>query len=209
MRSVLHVGWRVSPLALPRIRRYCEHCKQRTAFDCSGKFRSNAHRKRLDVWLIYRCSRCEATWNCPIHERCSVADIEPALLQAYAENSAEAVRRHAFDLANLRRHGVEPEAAAEVAVRKRVTVGAVCNTERLVISLALAGPCALRLGRLLARELGLSRSRLQALHDSGTLVLSPAGAKRLRQPPRDGQSVVLHLERVPDFAEAILVRAVG
>jgi hypothetical protein len=209
MQGVLRVSWRVSPLTAPQVWRHCERCKQRTPFDCSGKFRSNAHKKRIDVWLIYRCVRCDATWNLPIHERRRIVDFEPAQFQAYAANEAEVVRRHAFDLANLRRHGVEPEAAAEVAVRKRVTVGAVCNTERLVISLALAGPCALRLGRLLARELGLSRSRLQALHDSGTLVLSPAGAKRLRQPPRDGQTVVLHLERVPDSAAAILQRAVG
>jgi hypothetical protein len=209
MQDVLHVAWRVSPLAYPRVWRRCDHCKERRPFDCSGKFRINAQKKRLDVWLIYHCGRCGQTWNCPIHERRAVTDLDPALLQAYAANDADVARRHAFDLAGLQRHGGLVEAVAEVVVRKEMLDGMVRNAGLLVIDIALAGPCGLRLERLLTRELGLARSRVQALHREGALALAPAGRKLLRQPPRDGQSVTLHLARLSDLAVSILDRAIG
>ncbi|TIW01475.1 MAG: hypothetical protein E5V74_14180, partial [Mesorhizobium sp.] len=47
--------------------------------------------------------------------------------------------------------------------------------------------------RLLAGELGLSRSRLQALDDRRRLTIEPDGAKALRKPVRDGLAVRIDL----------------
>ena len=33
-------------------------------------------KKRIDVWLIYRCLACEEAWNLPIFERVGIGDIE-------------------------------------------------------------------------------------------------------------------------------------
>ena len=43
-----------------RIRVYhrCGGCGKKREFVNSGKFRVNANGKNVDVWLIYRCSKC-------------------------------------------------------------------------------------------------------------------------------------------------------
>lgn len=209
MQGVLHVGWRVSPLAFPRVWRHCDHCKEHRPFDCSGKFRINAQKKRLDVWLIYHCRRCGRTWNCPIHERCRFENIGSARFQAFSENAPELVRHHAHDVAHLRRHAGHVEPASDIAVEKVVQSGAQQDAGLLVVTLALAAPCELRLERLLARELALSRSRLRALHEAELLSFSPSGRAPLRQGLRDGQQVVLRLDRLASLSAQVLRAACG
>ena len=41
----------------------------RRPFISSDRFRVNANKQRLDVWLIYRCGCCEQPWNLAVHER--------------------------------------------------------------------------------------------------------------------------------------------
>lgn len=60
-----HIIWRVSPAAYPKIIRCCKRCAH-MSFLNSGQFRVNANGHCLDVWLIYKCESCEATWNMEI-----------------------------------------------------------------------------------------------------------------------------------------------
>ena len=61
---------------------------------------------------------------------------------------------------------------------------------------------------LLAGELGISRSRLQALEEKRLLVVVPDGAKALRKPARDGTTVRIDLAGEAD-REAIISAASG
>ena len=49
------------------------------AFVCSERFRVNAQKKSLDVWLNYRCDSCEDVWKFPLLERRPVSELGPAL----------------------------------------------------------------------------------------------------------------------------------
>jgi hypothetical protein len=69
-------------------------------------------------------------------------------------------------------------------------------------------PTSLRLDRLLASELGLSRSRLQALEERRLLVVDPDGAKALRKPARAGTTIRIDLAGQPD-RQAIISAAGG
>lgn len=69
-------------------------------------------------------------------------------------------------------------------------------------------PTSLRLDRLLAGELGISRSRLQALEEKRLLVVVPEGARALRKPAGDGTAIRIDLADEPD-REAIISAAVG
>ncbi|MGF1609101.1 MAG: DUF1062 domain-containing protein [Kiloniellales bacterium] len=210
MQGVLHVGWRVSPLASPRVWRHCDHCKERRPFDCSGKFRSNAQKKRFDVWLIYRCAGCGQTWNCPIHERCRFVDIGPAEFQAIAENSPALVRHYAHDGDRLRRYADRVEPSAAQRVEKRLREGSPEGARRLVIALALAAPCEVRLERLLGRELALSRVLLRELQAAGTITITPSGRAALRRPARDGQAVTWELSRLAaEMTKSLVAAACG
>lgn len=156
-------------------------------FACSLKFRANAQKKRFDVWLIYRCSACEDTWNLPLFERAAVGEI--AAFDAIAHNDPALALNYAFDRARLLRHGAV-EDGPEVSIRKQHDAGCPRTASTIAIALALARPCGWRLDRLLALGLGLSRGELGRLHETGAL---PAARKSLRSSISDGQTIAINL----------------
>jgi hypothetical protein len=188
----LRVTWRVTPLQPPLVRRHCSRCSGAKPFACSLKFRTNAQKKRIDVWLIYRCSACDEVWNLPIYERVDLGEIAPAAFDGIARNDPALVRRHAFDRTRLMRHGVIEE-GPDVAIRKSHDAGCARTAGAIAIAIALVLPCGLRLDRLLTGGLGLSRAQLARLHDSAALRLLPVTRKALRSPAVDGQVILIDL----------------
>jgi len=90
---------------VPSVIRRCKKCSVKTEFDMSGLFRINANKKSLDVWLIYRCSVCDSTWNFSIYTRISPQAIEPELLDRFHENDLDLAVHYATDTALLKRNG--------------------------------------------------------------------------------------------------------
>ncbi len=192
MHETLRVTWRVTPLQPPLVRRHCSRCAGEMPFACSMKFRINAQKKRIDVWLIYRCIACADVWNLPIFERVGVGEIAPDAFDAIARNDPAFALRHAFDRTQLVRHGFI-EGSPDVSIYKSHDEGRALGVATLVITLALALPCGLRLDRLLTRGLGLTRTQLGRLHDAGLLRLAPSTRKALRNPAADGQTIAIDL----------------
>ena len=206
MSGTLRIHWAIAPEIAPRPLINCNRCGAVKAYCCSDKFRVNANGKRIDVWLIYRCIDCDNSWNFGIFERRNRRDIEPTLLAALESNDPALARRHAFDVLALRSRVGRVEEFSDVAVHKHRLGGE--GATALEIGLALEMPTSLRLDRLLAGELGISRSRLQALEEKRLLVVVPDGAKALRKPARHGTTVRIDLAGEAD-REAIISTASG
>ena len=203
MHETLRVTWRVTPLQPPLVRRHCSRCAGEMPFACSMKFRTNAQKKRIDVWLIYRCIACDDVWNLPIFERVGVGDIAPDAFDAIARNDPAFALRHAFDRTQLMRHGPIEE-SPDVSIHKSHAEGRALGVAAIVITIALALPCGLRLDRLLACGLGLTRTQLGRLHDAGLLRLLPLSRKALRNPAADGQTIAIDLASLDaTFAETL------
>ncbi|WP_299397889.1 DUF1062 domain-containing protein [Pelagibius sp.] len=198
MSDTLRVLWTLVPQRAPQPWLHCSHCGDPKPFESSHKFRLNANGKRLDAWLIYHCRACGQTWNRPLLERRPAASVDPQLLAALQQNDPHLARHLAFDIEDLRRRSARIEACGGAKVKK-VALGLPTRpAARLEIGFALAVPVSLRLDRLLAAELGLSRKRLHCMQDEGKLVVSPAGARRLKKPPRDGWRLALDLSQEDD-----------
>ncbi|RWE64008.1 DUF1062 domain-containing protein [Mesorhizobium sp.] len=206
MSSALLVRWTIAPAIAPRPLINCNRCGGVRPYRCSEKFRVNANGKRIDVWLIYRCVSCDNSWNFTILERQNRHDIEPALLAALESNDPALARRFAFDAAALRNRAGRLEESSDVTVRKELLDGEPGRADALALELRLEGTTPLRLDRLLAGELGLLRSSLQALDDRRRLTLEPDGAKALRKPVRDDLAVRIDLAGEAD-CRAILLAA--
>ncbi|MER8489556.1 DUF1062 domain-containing protein [Mesorhizobium australicum] len=198
MSSALRIHWTIAPEIAPRPLINCNRCGFVKAYRCSEKFRVNANGKRIDVWLIYRCVDCDNSWNFGILERCNRRDIAPALLAALESNDPSLVRSHAFDIVALRNQVGRVEEFPDAVVRKRVIGGIKRGAMALELRLGLEVPVSLRLDRLLANELGISRSRLQALDERRLLTIEPDGAKALRKPVREGVTIRIDLASEPD-----------
>lgn len=180
MSRALSVLWTVTPSIYPQPWRSCSRCGEPRPFRCSGKFRLNANGKRLDAWLVYKCMACDGTWNHAVMERRAARDFEPAILAALEANDANLVRRFAFDLAALGKSVHRIEEFAEVTVLKTLLGEAPVHVPSLEIALDVPVPISLRLDRLLAAELGLSRNRIAAMAQAGRISASGAPNKRCR-----------------------------
>jgi hypothetical protein len=181
--------WEVTPLASPRLIRHCPGCNETRPFVCAGTFRVNAHRKRLDVWLNYRCERCDAAWKCPVIERQPVAEIEPQRLEAFFRDDPLLAHRLAFDIVKTQRAPID--ATTEVHVKRLTVAPTIDDLAPLCIRLAVPLPCNVRLDRLLAQQLRMSRAALQEFDRRGDLRVWPPRDRALRTTIRNGQCIRL------------------
>ena len=148
--------------ALPTITWRCPGCHRTEPFACSERFRANANGKLVDIWLIYRCTRCEATKNLTVVERTPVRRLDPDLLRAAEENDGPVARRLARDVDLLRRNG------AAVAAGDAWVLAATAEEDdggagdgALELHLDLPEPLLVRLDALVAGVVGRSRREVR------------------------------------------------
>ena len=181
--------WRVHANTLPRVWRHCSGCGETGAYECSENFRVNAQKKIIDVWLIYKCSTCDATWNYPIVSRRAVSDISCELRYSFEQNDACLARKYAFDTNALRRYSnrIEFGEAVEV-VRTRMHVD---NEIGDRIQIEVDHACHWRLDKLLSRQLHVSRGQLAAWGEAGKIEVRPQTRKSLSMRIQSSLEVVL------------------
>ena len=192
MSDVLRVHWTITPANAPEPWLNCSRCRDTTRFRANGKIRVNANGKRLDAWLIYKCTSCDNTWNRPIVERKHVSTIDPHILASLQANDPELSRRLAFEKWPRKLKVMHFD---DATVRKQVMLEGAGPAGRLEIVCVVPETTGLRVDRLLATELRLSRSRIRSMQDAGHLVACPDG---LHRPLRDGLRVTIDLRNVHD-----------
>ena len=160
----LQVRWTLIPKIAPQPWIACSGCGGLRAFQSSDKIRLNANGRKLDAWLIYKCTGCDKTWNRTIFERKNVRDIDSATLEALQSNDPDWIRAETFNLEALRRKSQRISEFAEFEIRKEL-LRETPDWKHLEIELSISFPTSARLDRLLASELRVSRSQLNALHE--------------------------------------------
>ncbi|MCE5235050.1 MAG: DUF1062 domain-containing protein [Clostridiaceae bacterium] len=171
--------WRARPQGLPRAIKYCGRCGRKTEFYCSNSFRVNAQKKTLDVWLIYKCEVCDATWNVELYSRVGAGTLEKGLYEGFLKNDAALAARYALDAAFLAKNGAEADMdALPFEVEGELPAPDTCGAQ-VVLECAFGA----RLDRLLKEKLCLSRAAVQRLMETGGIRLAgetQKGIKNLR-----------------------------
>lgn len=209
MTGTILVSWQVAPLSLPQVQRPCSNCGRSRPFRSSGKVRLNANGRRLDAWLIYKCSTCDQTWNLPLLDRVPVAEVPPADLVAMQISDPAWVHARAFDLAALRRHALQVILPTDLTVAKGLPSAANADWSRIALTIEALWPVGYRLDRLLAQELGLSRSFLAALQASGGLYVAKASRQALRTPLAGSILLLFEFDRIAERMRPGLAGAFG
>jgi hypothetical protein len=170
MNSNNIVTYEIIAQETPNVIRSCRNCKRSTEYFCSDKFRVNANQKMVDIWLIYKCIHCEATWNCPILSRVNVSRIDPALHQKFMNNDKETIWYYAFQINKLRKlcDAVNKDIKYEVRKGKSESV-----SNELTIRICCKYDFGLRIDRLLADILNISRSKVNTMAKAEMVLLSP------------------------------------
>ncbi|MFB4310316.1 DUF1062 domain-containing protein [Actinomadura sp. GTD37] len=151
--------WVVRRTGLPLLSLRCADCRSESAAAGAGRFRVNANGKRLDVWLLVRCTSCDRTAKLTVHERAPVASLDPADLNGYRANDPELVASTLLDplLARRDRFTLDWTGAW------RLDAPPVPLDERwpVRVEVVFADPVPVRPERLIAQGLGLSRNEVR------------------------------------------------
>ncbi|MDP4094304.1 MAG: DUF1062 domain-containing protein [Bacillota bacterium] len=101
------VNWDIVYTSPPPVIRYCSKCGKKSEYISTSLFRVNAQRRYLDIWLIYKCSDCDSTWNMSIYTRINPKSIAPDILEGFLVNNTELAEKYAMDIGLIQRNGAQ------------------------------------------------------------------------------------------------------
>ena len=169
MRALHTTIWTLVSEGEATLSERCTSCGKPQPLVCTGKFRVNAHRRRIDVWLLFHCPQCQATLKQTVLERMPVNRIPARDLLAYQNN--------------------DPALAQEIAVRMGATVpfrieGRIPPPPFVAIIEGAMGTHG-RVDRLIANAMGWSRSYVIRSFKAGLIHVEGG----IRQRIRDGLQI--------------------
>lgn len=160
--------WEVIPKSLPVVKRNCSGCGRKTTFINSRKFRINANKGKLDIWMIFQCENCKKTWNMTLYERLNKNEMIPEIYQKLMENDLDLISKYAFTLSHYQANKAAPEIdLVEFEVVKTITP--LHDVEAEMILIKSPQMLSLRLDKFLAEQLTVSRSQIQKEIKNGNL----------------------------------------
>ncbi len=162
--------WKVELLSPPPAVRHCKKCGTKTEYASSGLFRVNAQRKYLDIWLIYKCTQCDSTWNMTIYTRVNPQSLPRERLAGFHENARELAQRYAMDTGLLCQNGASP---GQPRFRVSGDVPAPGTLARVRISGVYAS--GLKVASIVREKLGLSGKAFKQLVSAGA-IQGPTGS---------------------------------
>lgn len=138
----------------PRLPLFCSRCNEETPFLCRERFRINAQKGLLDVWLLYRCPHCGLAGRWRVHRRIPARELGTRGLEDYQRDAASLVWQHAF--------GAPTKEAVPYAVMRPTLCASRGSARSSPLEVEIVQPhlCRVRWDRMIARELGFSRSEV-------------------------------------------------
>lgn len=189
--NIVVATWTVVPTTAPQPVRHCPTCAKPHPFASSGRVRLNANGKRLDAWLIYKCTQCDQTWNRPLLDRQPISQITSGDMEAMQQSAPAWVREHAFNIRDLKRHCTQIHHPSDFSIEKRIEDPAFGYCSKISVTLVPQWPSQFRVERVLCAGWGLSRSQLSKIWSSGAMEVRPTTKNAIRRPLR--QSVMVHV----------------
>ncbi|MCL2197596.1 MAG: DUF1062 domain-containing protein [Defluviitaleaceae bacterium] len=98
------VTLQIIPKCTPLIMRHCSKCNRKMGFYCSEKFRVNANQTKIDIWLIYKCQKCDTTCNLTVKRGIKPHDLSADMFDKFTNNDTELAWEYAFDKHFLRQN---------------------------------------------------------------------------------------------------------
>ncbi len=163
------ITWQVQYLFFPRVSRHCKKCGKTTKFSCSEKFRVNAQRRTLDIWLIYNCIDFDTTWNARVFSRISPYSLNPAQLEGFQKNNRSLVEEYAMDHDFLYRNGVD-----EIEVPPYSIMGEdFLPGENVELTIKSEHLFPIKVSALIRKKLHLSQAAYLQMIENGTIKSIP------------------------------------
>ena len=166
--------WEVKARNTPLLKRICSQCDG-DRFYCSGKFRINAQKKYIDIWLIYRCIKCDNTYNMTIFSRTKTELINKDLFNKFLENNTETAWEYAFSRETSRKNNVELDfSSVEYDIRfDNISVEDILNFNGEIVTFKIKYPFdfSLKLSSVIRKCLNLSANKLNKLIEAKVITI--------------------------------------
>ena len=166
--------WEIKARNTPLLKRKCNHCDS-DRFYCSDKFRMNAQKKHIDIWLIYRCKKCDNTYNMTIFSRTKPELINKDLFNKFSKNNAEIAWEYAFSHEISRKNNVELDfSSVEYDIRfDNISVEDILNFNGEIVTFKIKYPFdfSLKLSSVIRKCLNLSANKLNKLIEAKVITI--------------------------------------
>lgn len=129
--------WEIRVKNCPLLIKKCSHCDS-DRFYCSGKFRMNAQKKNIDVWLIYRCVKCDNTCNMTLLSRTKPDLIDKKLFHSFSMNDSEVAWQYAFSAEVASRNNLQLDYdSVEYEVISNISLESIIHMTDEIISIRI------------------------------------------------------------------------
>jgi len=165
MKEHTTATWRVIPANTPAIIKHCSKCNRKSEYYCSEKFRVNANQSRVDIWLIYKCHKCDTTWKLAIKKGIRPHDVPASLFDQFINNDSQLAWQYAFD-----KHFLKQNACVVDYTNVEYTVeGNESHSGPQLVHIQSQYGFDLKLGALLAKALGTTVGQIKKHVESGSI----------------------------------------
>ena len=189
------ITWEVKVNNTPSLIKKCSHCDS-DRFYCSGKFRMNAQKKNIDVWLIYRCVKCDNTCNLTLLSRSKPDLIDKTLFHSFSMNDKDTAWKYAFSTEMERKNNLRLDYdSVEYEVIPNTSLEDLLNLSNEVIKIHIKCEFEfdLKLSSLIRRCFSLSANQVKRMFEDGIITIT-GNKPPQKHKVKDGDMILIQRE---------------
>lgn len=189
------ITWEVKVKNPPLLIKKCSHCDS-DRFYCSDKFRINAQKKNIDVWLIYRCVKCDNTCNLTLLSRSKPDLIDKTLFHSFSMNDKDTAWKYAFSTEMERKNNLRLDySSVEYEVIPNTSLEDLLNLSNEVIKIHIKCEFEfdLKLSSLIRRCFSLSANQVKRMFEDGIITIT-SNKPPQKHKVKDGDMILIQRE---------------
>lgn len=189
------ITWEVKVKNTPLLIKKCSHCES-DRFYCSDKFRMNAQKKNIDVWLIYRCVKCDNTCNLTLLSRSKPDLIDKTLFHSFSMNDKDTAWKYAFSTEMERKNNLRLDYdSVEYEVIPNTSLEDLLNLSNEVIKIHIKCKFEfdLKLSSLIRRCFSLSANQVKRMFEDGIITIT-SNKPPQKHKVKDGDMILIQRE---------------
>lgn len=189
------ITWEVKVKNTPLLIKKCSHCDS-DRFYCSDKFRMNAQKKNIDVWLIYRCVKCDNTCNLTLLSRSKPDLIDKTLFHSFSMNDKNTAWKYAFSTEMERKNNLRLDyGSVEYEIIPNTSLEDLLNLSNEVIKIHIKCELEfdLKLSSLIRRRFSLSANQVKRMFEDGIITIS-SNKPPQKHKVKDGDMILIQRE---------------
>lgn len=189
------ITWEVKVKNTPLLIKKCSHCDS-DRFYCSDKFRMNAQKKNIDVWLIYKCVKCDNTCNLTLLSRSKPDLIDKTLFHSFSMNDKDTAWKYAFSTEMERKNNLRLDyGSVEYEIIPNTSLEDLLNLSNEVIKIHIKCELEfdLKLSSLIRRCFSLSANQVKRMFEDGIITIT-SNKPPQKHKVKDGDMILIQRE---------------